>query len=80
LLAILHTVLRPYFRDGSLQTATDALSAQMKAAAADLAPYIGPLPLLAAKPEAIATMSTFTDSWIPLMTIVGMALRRSIQA
>ena len=80
LLAIVHTILNPRLHDGSLRTATDALHAQMQAAAQELAGCIGPLPRLAAMPAPVATMRTFTDSWIPLMTIVGTALGRALRA
>ena len=80
LLAIVHTILIPRLHDGSLRTATDALHAQMQAAAQELAGCIGPLPRLAAMPAPVATMRTFTDSWIPLMTIVGTALGRALRA
>jgi hypothetical protein len=45
--------------------------------AANLAPYITVLPLLAATPAARTTIEEFTNSWMPLMTVIGYALRRA---
>jgi hypothetical protein len=50
----------------------------MRREAAMLAPYIAPLPLLAATPAARTTIEEFTNSWIPLMTVIGFALRRAL--
>ena len=78
LLGLLHVVLTPKLRDGSLKAATDALYARMRDAAGELALHLRPMPLLAALPTPADTIRTFTSTWIPLMTIVGTALRRSL--
>lgn len=78
LLGLLHVLLIPKLRDGSLEAQTDALRREMVAAADALAPSLGPLPKLAALPAVADTMRTFTAYWIPLMTTIGLALRRSL--
>ena len=78
LLGLLHVVLTPKFRDGSLKAATDALYGKMRDAAGELALHLRPMPLLATLPAPADTIRTFTSTWIPLMTIVGTALRRSL--
>jgi hypothetical protein len=55
LLAIVHVVLAPKFRDNSLACAVDCLSAAMANEAAGLASFVGPVPLLAATPMAFST-------------------------
>jgi hypothetical protein len=79
LLAVVHVVLVPSLRDGSLQRRTDALRAEMQAAAGGLARHLPPLPRLAALPEVQETLRHFTHNWIPLMTIAGPALARSLR-
>jgi hypothetical protein len=79
LLGLLHVVLTPKFQDGSLRVATDALYAKMRDAAGELAAHLRPMPLLAGLPAPADTIKTFTSTWIPLMTLVGTALRRSLK-
>ncbi|MBS0244960.1 MAG: hypothetical protein JSS20_22535, partial [Proteobacteria bacterium] len=79
LLGVMHVLLIPKLTNGSLRAATDALYAEMQSSAAELAKLTSPLPLLASLPATAATMRTFTGNWIPLMTIVGIALRRALQ-
>ena len=78
LLAILHVVLAPTFRDGTMSTAVARLHASMVKEAERLALFIAPLPRLAATPAACSVMREFTAAWIPQMTIIGFALRRSL--
>jgi len=80
LLGLLHVILTPKLRDGSLRRVTDAFHARMRDAAGELALHLRPMPLLAALPAPAETIRTFTSTWIPLMTIVGTALRRSLAA
>lgn len=78
LLAVMHVVLMPKFKDDTLSRAVARLKARMRQEATMLAPHIAPLPLLAASPVARATMEEFSNSWIPLMTVIGFALRRAL--
>jgi hypothetical protein len=43
-----------------------------------IAPSIAPIPLLESAPQVRQTIERFTGSWIPQMTIVGMALRHAL--
>jgi hypothetical protein len=74
-----HLVLVPHLRDGRLARRTDALRAEMQIAAGGLARHLPPLPRLAALPEVQETLRHFTQNWIPLMTIAGPALARSLR-
>jgi hypothetical protein len=78
LLAVLHVTPVPRFKDGTLGHAVAPLSAGMTRQASSLAPYIAPLPLLAATPAVQRTIAEFTTGWIPLMTVIGFALRRAL--
>ncbi|MFM9847855.1 MAG: hypothetical protein ACKVP3_11930 [Hyphomicrobiaceae bacterium] len=78
LLGLLHVILTPKLRDGSLKRTTDAFHARMRHAAEELAPRLRSMPLLAALPGPADTIKTFASTWIPMMTIVGTALRRSL--
>ena len=78
LLAILHVVLTPKFKDGTLSNALAKLRTAMAQAAAGIAPQIGLLPQMAATPSARVVVEEFTGSWIPQMTVIGFALRRSL--
>ena len=59
LLAVLHVVLVPQFKDGTLQVVARLKSA-MTHEATTLAPYIAPLPQLTATPSALTVMEEFT--------------------
>jgi hypothetical protein len=78
LLAIVHVVLVPRFKDGTLAQPIGRLRSAMVDEAAKLAPHIAPLPQLAAMPTARTVIDQFTGSWIPQMTVIGFALRRSL--
>lgn len=78
LLGLLHVVLAPKFRDGSLKQVINAFQSKMRDAASEFAPHLRPMPLLAALPAPAGTIKTFTSTWIPMMTVVGTALRRSL--
>jgi hypothetical protein len=79
LLAVLHVVLAPKFKDGTLTNAMARLTAAMALEAERLAPQIGLLPRLTATPYARLVVEEFTGSWIPQMTVIGFALRRSLR-
>ena len=78
LLAVLHVVLVPQFKDGTLRQVVARLKSAMTHEATTLAPYIAPLPQLTATPSALTVMEEFTDSWIPQMTVIGFALKRAL--
>lgn len=78
LLAILHVVLAPKFKDSTMATAVASLRVSMVEKAALLAPHIAPVPQLAGNDAARAVIAEFTTSWIPQMTVIGFALRRSL--
>ena len=78
LLAIMHVVLAPKFKDGTMANAVARLQESVVAEAARLAPYVAPLPQLAATPAACSVMREFTATWIPQMTVIGFTLRRSL--
>ena len=77
LLAVLHVILVPMFKAGSISEPFALLRAAMAKEAARLAPHITPVPQLAALPSARSIVREFTGSWIPQMTVIGFALRRS---
>jgi hypothetical protein len=77
-LALLHVVLRPRFRDGSIARATDRMRIAMQEEAEGIAPMLAPLPRLAQVPEAAATMDRFTTTMIPHMIVIGNAVRRAL--
>ena len=78
LLAVLHVILVPQFKDGTLRQVVARLKSAMTHEATTLAPYIAPLPQLMATPSALTVMEEFTDSWIPQMTVIGFALKRAL--
>jgi len=73
-----HLTLVPRCKEGTLGHAVARLTAGMTQKASMLAPYIAPLPLLAATPAVLGSIEEFTTSWIPLMTVIGFALRRAL--
>ena len=77
-LAALHVTLMPRFRDGSLAKATQDLRQAMDREAAPIAAYLPPLRRLAAIPELIDTVAQFSATLIPLMVVVGHAMRESL--
>lgn len=78
LLALLHVAFVPQFRDGTLAAAIARLRDALAQEAERLAPAIAPIPLLESAPQVRQTIERFTGSWIPQMTIIGMALRRAL--
>lgn len=78
LLAVLHVILVPQFKDGTLRSFVDQLKGSMVREAAILAPSIAPVPALAASTSARKVIEAFTDGWIPQMTVIGFALRRAL--
>jgi hypothetical protein len=77
-LALLHVVLMPRFRDGSIARATDRMRIAMQEEAEGIAPMLAPLPRLAQVPEAAAIMDRFTTTMIPHMIVIGNAVRRAL--
>jgi hypothetical protein len=78
LLAVLHVVFVPQFRDGTMAAAIARLRDALVQEAERIAPSIAPIPLLESAPQVRQTIERFTGSWIPQMTIVGMALRHAL--
>jgi hypothetical protein len=78
LLAILHVVLVPRFRDGTLAWAVDGMNNAMHSEAVQLAEYLAPLPDLTQTAGVRAAMERFSSSLIPQMIIIGLALRRAL--
>jgi hypothetical protein len=78
LLGVLHVVFVPRFRDGTLAAAIARLREALAQEAEQIAPSIAPIPLLESAPQVRQTLERFTGSWIPQMTIIGMALRHAL--
>ena len=77
-LALLHVLLVPRFRDGSLATATEHVRLAMKLEASSIALSLPPLQHLTAAPDVHSTMTRFTTTVIPQMIVIGNAMRRSL--
>lgn len=78
-LAILHVVLVPRFRDGTLAHAVATLQGAMASEAERLAIHLPPLPALARVPDAISCIDRFAASVIPQMIVVGIALSDALE-
>jgi hypothetical protein len=77
-LAALHVSLLPYFRDKSIVRASNDLQIAMAREAATIA---GSLPILkpfAASPKLFDTVSQFSSGTIPMMIVIGQAMRESL--
>ena len=77
-LALLHVLLVPRFRDGSLATATEHVHLAMKREASTIALSLPPLPHLSEARDVHITMARFTTTVIPQMIVIGNAMRRSL--
>ena len=77
-LALLHVLLVPRFRDGSLATATEHVCLSMKQDASSIALSLPPLQHLSAALDVQITMTRFTTIVIPQMIVIGNAMRRSL--
>jgi hypothetical protein len=78
LLAILHVMLVPRFRDDSLARAVTVMHRAMRSEAALLAEQLALLPDLNHYPGVRAAMERFSSSLIPQMIIIGFALHRAL--
>lgn len=77
-LACLHVMLVPHFRDGTIARETEAVRLAMASEAAQIAPFLPPMPRLAALTDVTATLLYFTTVVIPQMIVIGGAMRRSL--
>lgn len=77
-LAALHASLIPRFRDQSIATASNDLQKAMIREAAIVATNLRPLKRFASTPELRATVSQFSRDTIPMMTVIGHAMRLSL--
>ena len=77
-LATLHVTLLPRFRDGSLSKAMLELQQAMAREVAPVAAYLPPLKRLAAIPDLVETISQFSNTTIPMMIVIGHAMRKSL--
>lgn len=77
-LAALHVSLLPRFRDHSIATATNDLQKAMIREAAMVATHLPPLERLASTPQLLDTVSRFSRDTIPMMTVIGHAMRVSL--
>lgn len=77
-LAALHVSLMPRFRDQSIATASNDLLKAMIREAAIVATNLQPLKRFASTPELRATVSQFSRDTIPMMTVIGHAIRLSL--
>jgi hypothetical protein len=78
LLSILHVVLVPRFRDGTLARTVTGMRSAMHSDAIQLAKNLTPLPDFDQIPGVRAAMDRFSSSLIPQMIIIGLALRRAL--
>ncbi len=74
-LATLHVSLLPHFRDHSIAEASDDLQKAMIHEAAIVAINLPPLKRFAATPQLLDTISQFSRDTIPMMTVIGHAMR-----
>ncbi len=77
-LATLHVSLLPRFRDGSIARASNDLQKAMIREAAIIATNLPPLRRLASTPQLLDTVSRFSSDTIPMMTVIGHAMRESL--
>jgi hypothetical protein len=78
LIGLVHVNLAPAFRDGTLAFAVEALHAEMRAKATEIAPTLAPLAAGDALRSALPTLSRFASSVIPQMILVGFALKHAL--
>ncbi|MFM9849474.1 MAG: hypothetical protein ACKVP3_20225 [Hyphomicrobiaceae bacterium] len=77
-LAALHVTLRPHVRNGSLAHAAQVVQQAMAHEAKSIATYLPPLRRLAANTRATETVTQFLNTTIPLMIVVGHAMRGAL--
>jgi len=77
-LATLHVSLLPHFRDSSLANATNGIQQAMAREASSIGKYLPPLMRVAALPGIVDTISQFSNNIIPMMTVIGHAMRESL--
>ena len=77
-LAALHLTLRPHFRDGRVARATSDLQVAMAREASTTGAFLPPLKHVAASPQAISAISHFSGAIIPMMTVIGYAMFKSL--
>ena len=77
-LATLHVSLLPRFRDHSIAMASYDLQRAMIREAAIIATNLPPLKRFASAPELRDTVSQFSRNTIPMMTVIGHAMRVSL--
>lgn len=77
-LAALHVSLLPRFRDHSIALASNDLHKAMIREAAIVATNLPPLKRLASTPELLDRISQFSGDIIPMMTVIGHAVRLSL--
>lgn len=78
LLALLHVMLVPRFRDGTLAQAVAGMRRAMQNEADRLAQNLMPLADIDRTPDVRAAMERFSSSLIPQMIIIGLTLRRAL--
>jgi hypothetical protein len=77
-LETLHVWLLPRFRDHGIVTASNDLQKAMIREAAIIAPNLPPLARFASAPRLVDTVSQFSRGTIPMMTVIGHAMRISL--
>jgi hypothetical protein len=77
-LAALHVSLLPRFRDHSIARASNDLQKAMIREAAIVATNLPPLKRFASTPQLLDTVSQFSRDTIPMMTVIGHAMRESL--
>lgn len=77
-LATLHVSLLPHFRDHSIAKASDDFQKAMIHEAAIVAINLPPLKRFASTPQLLDTISQFSRDTIPMMTVIGHAMRESL--
>lgn len=78
-LATIHVMLMPRFRDSSLEELTRAVHQAMFREATSISVYLPVLSILRSFPDAVKIISQFSDQTIPMMIVVGRAMRRSLE-
>jgi hypothetical protein len=78
-LATIHVMLMPRFRDGSLEKLTRAVHQAMVREAAPISAYLPVLNILSSFPNAVKIISQFSSQNIPMMIVVGRAMRQSVE-
>jgi hypothetical protein len=77
-LAALHVSLLPHFRNKSIAKASNDLQIAMASEAAMIARSLPVLKLFRTRPKLFDTVSQFSSGTIPMMTVIGHAMRESL--